>query len=53
MKKIIKIISIEDVFITSGLLCITIASFLLSEIFGLYILGTILTGLGVLAVRRG
>ncbi len=52
MKEIIKKISIEDVFIISGLLCITIASFLLSKIIGFYTLGLILTSLGVLIVRR-
>jgi hypothetical protein len=47
--KIAKIIKnyIEDIFILSGLTIIVIATFLISKIIGLYVLGTVLFGLGI------
>ncbi|WP_176718811.1 hypothetical protein [Caloranaerobacter ferrireducens] len=48
--KIIKIISnfIEDVFVISGLSLITYATFLISKIAAIYVLGTILLLIGLL-----
>lgn len=43
---------IEDFFIISGLILITIATFLLSKIIGMYVLGAILFGLGVFFSRH-
>ena len=50
---ILKILSayIEDFFILTGLFLIIIATFLLSEIIGLYVLGFILIGIGVMFTR--
>lgn len=42
---------IEDVLIFSGLTLIVVATFLLSKIIGMYILGLILVGLGVLFLK--
>lgn len=49
MKKIVKFIKnyIEDILILSGLAIIVIATFLVSKIIGLYVLGSILFGLGI------
>lgn len=38
---------IEDILILSGLACIVIATFLLSKIAGIYVLGFTLVGLGI------
>lgn len=38
---------IEDILILSGLTCIVIATFLLSKIVGVYVLGVALLGLGI------
>mgnify|MGYP001168682900 CR=1 FL=1 len=43
---------IEDFFIISGLILIVIATFLLSKIIGIYVLGAILFGLGVFFSRH-
>jgi len=41
----------EDFFILTGLFLIILATFLLSEIIGLYVLGFILIGIGVMFTR--
>lgn len=43
---------IEDIFIISGLTLIVIATFLLSKILGIYVLGGVLFGLGVFFARN-
>ena len=43
---------IEDIFILSGLILIIIATFSLSKIIGMYVLGAILFGLGVFFSRH-
>ncbi|WP_353096219.1 hypothetical protein [Tissierella praeacuta] len=43
---------IEDIFIISGLILIIIATFLVSKIIGVYVLGFILFGLGVFFSRH-
>ena len=43
---------IEDIFIISGLALIVIATFLLSKIIGMYVLGIILFGIGVFFSRH-
>ena len=43
---------IEDILIFGGLTLIVIATFLLSKIIGLYVLGLILLGLGVFFSRH-
>lgn len=43
---------IEDILILSGLIIIIVATFLVSRILGLYILGIILFGLGVFFSRH-
>jgi hypothetical protein len=50
IKKILELIFkyIEDIFIGSGLTIIVIATFLISRIIGLYVLGIVLTILGIL-----
>jgi membrane-bound ClpP family serine protease len=54
VNKIIKYILkyIEDILIFSGLILIVIATFLLSKIIGLYVLGLILFGLGIFFSRH-
>lgn len=43
---------IEDIFIISGLLLIVIATFLVSKIAGIYVLGIILFGIGIFFSRH-
>lgn len=43
---------IEDIFIVSGLLLIIIATFLVSIIAGIYVLGVVLFGLGIFFTRH-
>ena len=43
---------IEDFFIISGLILIVIATFLLSKIIGMYVLGIVLFGIGVFLSRH-
>jgi len=43
---------IEDFFIISGLILIVIATFLLSKIIGMYVLGVVLLGIGIFLSRH-
>lgn len=43
---------IEDIFIMSGLILVVIATFLLSKIIGVYVLGVILFGIGIFLSRH-
>lgn len=56
MKNLIKILIIlsayiEDIFILTGLFLVILATFLLSKIIGMYILGFILIGIGVMFTK--
>ena len=43
---------IEDIFILSGLILIIIATFSLSKIIGMYVLGIVLFGIGIFLSRH-
>ena len=57
MKNLINILRVlgkfaEDIFILTGLIFIVVATFMLSEIAGIYVLGIILLLIGLLMARK-